>query len=125
MSVFGFLTMVGVACVLALGASGIGLIISAVVKSESAAAHVGLAVALVTYFIGIAFPYGDLPVLMQPLAHYNPLPLANSMMAEFALGGNITGFNPLTLVDGIFLLSTCGFFFVVGMYLYSRYCWRR
>jgi ABC-2 type transport system permease protein len=119
------LLILGVGCVVVLAASGVGLVVAALAKSESAAAHVGLAIVMVTYFIGIAFPYGELPPFLQPLARFNPLSLANNMMATLALGGNIGGFNPLTLFDTVFLLSTSSLLFLAGMYLYSRRCWRR
>jgi len=61
----------GLAAVIVLFAAGIGLIIASVVKSESAAAHIGVAVVLVNYFIGIAFPYRDLPDLLKPFVHVN------------------------------------------------------
>jgi ABC-type polysaccharide/polyol phosphate export permease len=117
--------ILGVGCVTVLAASGVGLVVAALAKSESAAAHVGLAIVMVTYFIGIAFPYADLPPLLQPLARFNPLSLANSMMATLALGGNMGGFNPLNLYDGAFLISASGLLFLIGLYLYSQRCWRR
>lgn len=125
LSTVDLLLILAIGCLVTLSASGIGLIIAALVKSESAAAHVGIAIVMVNYFIGIAFPYGDLPGLLRPLARFNPLPLGNSMMTAIALGEDFVGFNPLTFFDTAFFVSVSGVLFLLGIYLYSHYCWRR
>ncbi|MFX1473715.1 MAG: ABC transporter permease, partial [Promethearchaeota archaeon] len=78
--------ILGLASVIVLFAAGIGLIIASVVKSESAAAHIGVAVVMVNYFVGIAFPYRNLPDLLKPLVHVNPLCLGNNMIAALTVG---------------------------------------
>jgi ABC-type multidrug transport system permease subunit len=125
LSTVDILLIIAIGSLVTLSASGIGLIIASLVKSESAAAHVGIAIVMVNYFIGIAFPYGDLPVVLRPLARFNPLPLGNSMMTTVALGEDFVGFNPLNLLDGAFFVGITAVLFLLGMYLYSRYCWRR
>ena len=119
------LLIAGLAAVIVLFAAGIGLIIASVVKSESAAAHIGVAVVLVNYFIGIAFPYRDLPDLLKPLVHVNPMCLGNNMIAALAVGEEFLGYNPFNFIDVTVMLVSTAILFSIGLYIYSRYCWKR
>ncbi len=119
------LLIAGLAAVIVLFAAGIGLIIASVVKSESAAAHIGVAVVLVNYFIGIAFPYRDLPDLLKPLVHVNPMCLGNNMIAALAVGEEFLGYNPFNFIDVTVMLVSTAILFSIGLYIYSRCCWKR
>jgi len=119
------LLILGLASIIVLFAAGIGLIIASVVKSESAAAHIGVAVVLVNYFVGIAFPYRDLPDLLKPLVHVNPLCLGNNMIAVLAVGEEFVGYNPFNFIDVTVMLVLTAILFSIGLYIYSRHCWKR
>ena len=119
------LFVIALASVITLFAAGIGLILAGVLKSESAAAHVGVAIVMLNYFIGIAFPYRDLPDLLKPLVHVNPICLGNNMIAVLTFGEEFVGYNPFNLVDVTVMLVLTAVLFIIGLYTYSRYCWRR
>jgi len=124
-TVIDLILIIGLASVITLFAAGFGLIIAGVVKSESAAAHVGVAIVMVNYFIGIAFPYRDLPELLRPFVHVNPICLGNNMIAVLALGQDIVGYNPFNCVDITMMLLLTGLLFIAGLFIYSKSCWRR
>ncbi|MFX1441182.1 MAG: ABC transporter permease [Promethearchaeota archaeon] len=117
--------ILGLASVIVLFAAGIGLIIASVVKSESAAAHIGVAIVMVNYFVGIAFPYRNLPDLLKPLVHVNPLCLGNNMIAALTVGEDFLGYNPFNLIDITVMLVLTAVLFSIGLYIYSRCCWKR
>jgi len=119
------LLIFGVASVIILFAAGLGLIIASVVKSESAAAHIGVAFVLLNYFIGIAFPYRDLPELLQPMVHVNPICIGNNMIAVLTVGEEFVGYNPFSFMDVTVMLLLAALLFTLGLYIYSRLCWRR
>ncbi|OLS19673.1 MAG: hypothetical protein ThorAB25_29120 [Candidatus Thorarchaeota archaeon AB_25] len=119
------LLIVGLASVITLFAAGVGLIIASVVKSESAAAHVGVAIVMFIYFIGIAFPYPDLPELLRPFVHVNPICIGNNMIAVLTVGEEFMGYNPFNFIDVTVMLLLTALLFIIGLYVYSRNCWRR
>ncbi len=119
------LLILGLASVIILFSSGIGLIIASVVKSESAAAHVGVAIVMLIYFIGIAIPYTDLPELLRPVVHMNPICLGNNMIAVLAVGEGIVGYNPFNFIDITLMLLLSAMVFIFALFVYSRYCWRK
>jgi ABC-2 type transport system permease protein len=123
--VLDLLPIVGIASVLVLFTAGLGLIIASVVKSESAAAHVGVAIVLVNYFIGIAFPYSELPDLLKPVVHVNPISIANNMIATIALGEGFVGYNPFSYMDATLLFTVTGSLLIIGLRMYAGRCWRR
>jgi ABC-type polysaccharide/polyol phosphate export permease len=117
--------IVGLASVVTLFAAGVGLIIASFVKSESAAAHVGVAIVMFIYFIGIAFPYRDLPEVLRPLVHVNPICQGNNMIAVLTVGEELLGYNPFNFVDVTVMILLTTSLFIIGLYAYSRNCWRR
>jgi ABC-type polysaccharide/polyol phosphate export permease len=119
------LVILGLASVITLFASGVGLFIAGFAKSESAAAHVGVAIVLLIYFIGIAFPYGDLPEVLRPIVHVNPICLGNNMIAALAVGEEILGYNPFNIIDVTLMVSLTLVMFIIGLYVYAMKCWRR
>lgn len=125
MAVIHLPIIICLAAVVTLFAVSIGLIIAGVLKSESAAAHVGVAVVMLIYFIGIAFPYGDLPNLLKPLVHVNPICLGTNMISVLTVGEDFLGYNPFNIFDITVMLSFTAMLFISGLYIYSRYCWRR
>jgi ABC-type polysaccharide/polyol phosphate export permease len=122
---FGLLVTLGAATIIVLFTTGLGLIIASIVKSESAAAHIGVAIVLVNYFIGIAFPYRDLPELLKPIVHVNPVCIGNNMIAVLAVGEDIVGYNPFNFMDFTVMIVLAALLFILGLYTYSRCCWRK
>ncbi len=117
--------IVGIASVITLTSVGVGLIIAGLVKSESAAAHVGVAIVMLIYFIGIAFPYVDLPDLLRPFVHLNPICIGNNMIGALTIGEEYIGYNPFNIVDMTTMIALTGILICVGLYLYSKHCWKR
>jgi len=116
---------IGIVLLIVFASSGIGLIISCFVGSESAASHVGVAIVLLNFFIGVALPYGDLPELLQPFARINPISSGNSMITTLLIGQDVVGYNPWSLVDIGLLICIPVLALIIGLYLYSRYSWSR
>ena len=115
---FSFLTVVA--------SAGVGLIIAALVKGESAATHTGVALTLITYFLGgMALPYPQLPVMLQAFARLHPITSANASMVFLLVGEEYIGYNPLSAVQTFSTIILSIAIFVVGMIAYSRFCWRR
>lgn len=119
------LSIIGISSIFTLFAAGIGLIIASLVKSESAAAHVGMALVLIFYFIGIAFPYNDLPELLRPVVRLNPICIGTNMIASLAIGEEFVGYNAFNYIDIAMMLTLTGILFTAGLYVYGKYCWRR
>ena len=119
------LTSIGIASIFTLFAVGIGLIIASLVKSESAAAHVGMALVLIFYFIGIAFPYSDLPDLLRPVVRINPVCIGTNMIAVLVIGKEFVGYNPFNYIDVTMMITITSLLFLAGLYIYGKYCWRR
>ncbi len=117
--------ILGIGLVITLTSTGIGLIIAAFVRSESAASHVGVAAVLTNYFIGIAVPYNDLPEILKTFARVNPLSSATNMITTLAIGPEFIGYDPWTFLDVGLMITLCVVLLTTGLLLYSRYCWRR
>ncbi len=121
----GLIQIILVFPVVAAAATGIGLTIAAFAKSESAASHTGTAIVLVIYFVGIAIPFANLPDFLRPLVLVDPISLGNLMFTAAAIGKDYVGFNPLTIINVVGLLTGAAVLFSVGVVLYLRRCWRR
>jgi len=106
--------------------AGVGLIIAAFVRGESAATHTGVALTLITYFLGgMALPYPQLPAVLQAFARLHPVSSANAAMVFLLAGEEFIGYNPLSAVQTASSIVSTALIFVVGMVSYSRFCWRR
>ena len=115
---FGLLTL--------MASAGVGLIIAAFVKGESAATHTGVAMTLITYFLGgMALPYPRLPSLIQAFARLHPIASANAAMVYILAGEEFVGYNPLSAMQTLSSIGSTALVFVVGMISYSRLCWRK
>jgi len=106
--------------------AGVGLIIAALLKGESAATHTGIAITLITYFLGgMALPYSQLPAVLQAFARLHPITSANASIVFLLVGEQYVGYNPLNAIQTISTLVSTITVFVVGMVAYSRFCWKR
>ena len=115
---FGLLTVIA--------SAGVGLIIAAFVKGESAATHTGVALTLITYFLGgMALPYSKLPTVLQAFARLHPVSSANAAMVYLLVGEVFVGYNPLSSIQTVSSIISTALIFLVGMVSYSRLCWRR
>jgi ABC-2 type transport system permease protein len=116
----GFFVLIMVA------ATGIGLIIASVVKGESAATHTGIALTLLTAFMGGMFaPYAMLPSFLQVVARIHPIASANAGIVFLLQGESVSYYNPLTQWQvALTIVGSCTLL-VVGLILYSKLCWRR
>jgi ABC-type multidrug transport system permease subunit len=104
---------------------GVGLIIASLIKGESAATHVGVAISILFYFIGIAMPYWMLPSFLEIFARYCPITAANNMMIYLIEGEMILGYNPLNFLEITSIIVFSFAILIIGIMLYSRYCWRK
>jgi ABC-2 type transport system permease protein len=110
----------------ALASTGIGFIIAALVKGESAATHTGVAITLLTYFLGgMAIPYDNLPDFMKALARVHPIPSANASMIQILIGQSYTGYDALTAFQISTTVAFSVLLFSAGLLVYTRNCWRR
>ena len=110
---------------IALCSIGIGLIIASFIKGESAATHVGVAISILVYFIGIAMPYWMLPSFLELFARYCPITAANNMIVYLMEGEMILGYNPLNIFEIASVVIFSFTILLLGITLYSRYCWRK
>ncbi|MBU7010652.1 MAG: ABC transporter permease [Theionarchaea archaeon] len=111
---------------IAIAATGIGLIIASLIKGESAATHTGIALTLLTAFLGGMFvPYSMLPPFLQVIARIHPIPSANASIVFLLQGAEFVDYDPLILGQiGLTIGESCALF-VIGLMLYSKLCWRK
>ena len=112
---------VGFFLLIAMAATGTGLIIVSVIKGESAATHTGIALTLLTAFVGGMFvPYSMLPSFLQVFARIHPIPSANALIVFLLQGEAFVDYNPFTAGQiGLTIVESCALF-VIGLILYSR-----
>jgi ABC-type multidrug transport system permease subunit len=120
------LEFLGFTLLASLASVGIGLVIASLVKGESAATHTGVAVTLLTYFLGgMAFPYSSLPLPLQVFARIHPISSANASMVFLLEGVSFVGYNPTSTGQTALTVILSIFLFVIGLMLYSKRCWRK
>lgn len=117
---FGFVFLTALASV------GIGLIIASIVKGESAATHTGIALTLLTYFIGgMTGLYSNLPSALQAFARIHPISSANAAMVFLLEGEEFVGYNPLNIGQTALTISLSLLIFIIGLVFYSKRCWKK
>jgi ABC-type multidrug transport system permease subunit len=115
----------GFSFLVALSSVGVGFIIATLVRGESAATHTGVAMTLLTYFLGgMALPYEQLPEALKAFARLYPISSANASMIQLLVGESYVGYNPLTTLQTSYTVALSLLIFLVGLASYSRYCWR-
>jgi len=116
----------GFVLLIALASTGVGLIIASLIKGESAATHTGIAITLLTSFLGGMFlPYSMLPSTLQSFARGYPISSANALMVSLLQGEELVGYNPLSSAQISFTIALSFLLFIVGLVLYSKFCWRK
>jgi ABC-2 type transport system permease protein len=120
------LEALGFALLTCLASIGIGLIIASLVNGESAATHTGIAITLLTSFLGGMFaPYPALPPPLQIFARIHPIASANASIVFRLEGEDFVGYNPLNIAQTSLTITLSLLIFVIGLVLYSRRCWRK
>jgi len=120
------LECIGLVLLIALAATGIGLIVAALVKGESAATHTGVAITVLTAFLGGMFvPYFMLPSFLQSFARVHPISSANALMVSLLGGEEFIGYNPLSIPQISLTIALSCLLFMLGLILYSKFCWRQ
>ena len=116
--------VIGFYLLITLSSTGIGLIIASLVKAESAATHSGIALTLITAFIGGMFaPYSMLPSIFQVFARIHPITSANAAIIFLLEGEQFAYYDPLhQLQVGTTIILSVTLFFS-GIILYSNHCW--
>ena len=115
---FGILT--------AIASVGVGLTVASLVRGESAATHTGVALTLLTYFLGgMALPYSNLPKALKAFARLHPVTSANASMIYLLEGEMAVGYNPLSAAQAASTVLLTVLVFAVGLVMYSRLCWRK
>ena len=109
---------------IAASSTGIGLVIAAFVKGESAATHIGVGVSMLIFFASIAMPYWTVPSFLQVFSRINPISAANNMIVFLLEGEAYIGYNPFNLVEvSVVILLSLGIL-VAGLLAYSKFCWK-
>jgi ABC-type multidrug transport system permease subunit len=125
-SLTDILAAAGFSFLTAVASVGVGLIIASLVKGESAATHTGVAMTLLTYFLGgMALPYTSLPEVLRVFARLHPITSANASMIFLLEGESYIGYNPLGAVQVCTTVASSLLVLAVGLALYSHLCWRR
>lgn len=119
------LKAVGFSFLTAIASAGVGLIIASLVKGESAATHTGVALTLLTYFLGgMALPYSNLPDVLKAFARLHPVSSATASMIYLLEGEMFVGYNPLSAAQTASTVLLTVLVFAAGIVMYSRLCWR-
>lgn len=117
---------IGFYLLIALSSTGIGLVIASLVKAESAATHSGIALTLITAFIGGLFlPYNMMPSIFQIFARIHPITSANAAIVFLLEGEQYVYYNSLNHVQIGVTVVLSGALFLSGMILYSTRCWMK
>lgn len=111
---------------LILGASaGIGLLVGTFIRNVHGAIMTGVGISVVTASIsGLFAPYSSLPAVLQDFARIYPVSSANSSIVHLLAGKDLAGYNPLTMGQITLTVGLSLSLFIVGLILYSRFCWR-
>jgi len=105
---------------------GLGPIIASLVKGDSTATRTGVAITLLSYFLGgMAFPYTSLPEALRAFARLHPITPANTSMFFLLEGEGYIGYNPLGAVQVSTTMASSLHILAVGVALYSNLCWRK
>lgn len=105
-------------------ATGIGLIIAALVRKESSATMTGIVLTLVGGFVGGIFvSFRALPAFLQGFAQLYPLSASTNSIVCFVFGEHYVGYNPLAPELVALNVALSAGLFLAGQWLYARRCW--
>ena len=116
----GFIGLIFVA------SAGIGLLLGTFIHRVHGAIMTGVGLTVVSAAIsGVMTPYAFLPQVLQQFAQWYPLASANSSIIYLLVGPENAGYNPLSTSQILWTISISVFIFLVGIIMYSKYCWRK
>ena len=125
-SLMDILAAAGYSFLTSVSSVGVGLIIASLVKGESAATHTGMAITLLTFFLGgMALPYTSLPEALRVFSRVHPITSANASMIFLLEGKNYIGYNPLGAFQAFTTAALSLLILIMGMIMYENLCWRR
>lgn len=120
------LLSIGFLLVVLCASAGIGLIIGTFIKHVQGAIMTGVGISVVTASIsGLFVPYRSLPSLLQHFARIYPVSSANSSIIYLLVGEDFAGYNPLNTGQVTLMIVLSLSLFIVGLTLYSQFCWRK
>ncbi len=106
--------------------AGVGLIVGTLIKHVQGAVMIGVGISVVTASIsGLFAPYWSLPSVLQRFSQVYPVSSANAAIIYLLLGKRYAGYNPLGIDQVVTTIALSSSLFVIGLVLYSRFCWRR
>jgi ABC-type polysaccharide/polyol phosphate export permease len=121
-----FLQALGFIGFIFITSAGIGLLLGTLIHRVHGAVMTGVGLTVISAAIsGVMTPYAFLPPVLQQFAKVYPLASANSSIIYLLVGPENAGYNPLSTSQILWTMSSSVFVFVVGMFMYSRYCWRK
>lgn len=122
----GALQSVGFLLLVFLASAGIGMIIGTFIKRMQGAIMTGVGISVVTAAIsGVMAPFAFLPSLLQDFAKLYPISSANSSIIYLLAGQDLAGYDPLSATQVALTTAISFSLFLVGLVVYSRYCWRK
>ena len=125
-SIVTILQSIGFLLLVLCASAGIGLLVGTFIKHVQGAIMTGVGISVVTASIsGLFVPYRSLPSLLQHFARIYPVSSANSSIIYLLVGEDFAGFNPLNTGQVTFTIVLSLSFFIVGLILYSQFCWRK
>jgi len=106
--------------------AGIGLIVGTSIRHVQGAVMTGVGISVVTASIsGLFVPYWSLPSILQRFSQVYPVSSANAAIIYLLLGESYVGYNPLGINQVTTTIILSFSLFVIGLVLYSKFCWRR
>jgi ABC-2 type transport system permease protein len=125
-SMIQFLQATGYILLVFIATAGIGLLIATFIKHVHGAIMTGVGLTVVSAAIsGGMTPYAYLPSMLQLFSRFYPISSANSSITFLLVGREYAGYNPLNTSQIIVTITTSFLFFIAGLIVYSRYCWRK
>lgn len=125
-SVVTILQSIGFLLLILCASAGIGLLVGTFIKHVHGAIMTGVGISVVTASIsGLFAPYRSLPSLLQHFARIYPVSSANSSIIYLLVGEDFAGYNSLNMGQVILTIALSLSLFIVGLILYSQFCWRK
>jgi ABC-2 type transport system permease protein len=109
-----------------IASAGIGMLIGTFVKHVHGAIMSGVGLTVVSAALsGVMTPYAYLPSVLQAFARIYPISSANSAITFLMVGEEYAGYNPLSMSQTVSTAFLALLFFIIGLFAYSRFCWKK
>ena len=121
-----FMQAIGFISLIFIASAGIGMLISTFIRHVHGAIMSGVGITVISAAIsGVMTPYAYLPSLLQQFARIYPISSANSSITFLLVGKDYAGYDPLNTGQiGLTIIMSL-LFFVVGLFAYSKFCWKK